>query len=133
MIARTEKSFGFRPRLVIACRDSARAALSSRQFRRLGWEVHLTATGREARRLVAALRPQVVVLDADLGDESGWLTCAKLHLESPGTRIVLVTDGVTPEQQMYGEAAGAAAVVSRDAALPLLIETVHRGALSAAS
>ena len=32
MIAQTDKTFGLRPRMVLACGDMARAALSSRQF-----------------------------------------------------------------------------------------------------
>src|SRR3954447_4782484 len=83
MIARTQKPMSFRPRLVLAYADSAHAALSCRHLRRQGWEVHLASSGFEARRLVRLLAPQVVVLDTDLREESGWLTCAKLKLENP--------------------------------------------------
>src|SRR5262245_57314290 len=72
MTVRTEKPTGFRPRLVLALADSARAALSCRLLRRLGWAVHLAGSGPEVCRLVRALDPLVVVLDMALRGESGW-------------------------------------------------------------
>ena len=68
MIARTETPLFFRPRLVLADNRSAQAALTCRQFRRLGWEVHLASTGPEARRLTRLLAPQVVILATALRD-----------------------------------------------------------------
>src|SRR5437660_9043907 len=90
MIARTQQPLAFRPRLVVAYADSSHAALSARLFRRLGWEVHLASSGPDARRLAQALAPEVVILDTQLPDESGWLTCAKLIQENGAQRVVLV-------------------------------------------
>jgi len=115
----------FRPRLVLAFSDTARAALTSRHFRRLGWEVHQAATGPEARRLAHALRPQAVLLDVDLRGESGWLTCAKLMLGRCDFKVVLLADVVTPEMEDHADAVGAAALVCRGAALPVLAGEVH--------
>src|SRR5438067_1463210 len=111
MIARTEKPMSFRPRLILAYADSARSAVSSRHFRRLGWEVHLTSSGLEARRLAHALRPQVIVMDTELLSESGWLTCAKLTLTGDDFKVVLVGDGVTAEQAELAASVGAFALV----------------------
>jgi DNA-binding NarL/FixJ family response regulator len=132
MIARTEKELGFRPRLLLAYADTARAALSARHFRRMGWEVHQTFSGPEARRLVCALRPQVVVLETELRDESGWLTCAKLTLAKAPYRVVLVAPEVTPAALQFAELVGATALVSHSAGLPVLAEEVHETALAAA-
>ena len=132
MIAFTEKPLTFRPRMVLAYTDSARAALTSRQFRRLGWEVHQVTTGPEARRLACALRPQVVVLDTDLRGESGWLTCAKLNLTGAAPRVVLVSADITPEQEAFAELVGASALIAAQAALPALIAEVREGSLSVA-
>jgi CheY-like chemotaxis protein len=129
MIARTERPLGFRPRLVLAYADSARAALNARHFRRLGWEVHQVWSGPEARRLVRALRPQAVLLDTDLRGESGWLTCAKLTLGCPGQRVILVDEGVTPAREEFAEFVGAAGIVSRQATLTALVEEIHGPAL----
>jgi DNA-binding response OmpR family regulator len=79
-----------RPRLVLALADSAQAALCARQCRRQGWEVHKTHCGEEARRRAAVIEPAVIVLDAELPGESGWLTAAKVLLERPRQKILLV-------------------------------------------
>ena len=125
MIARTQKPLSFRPRLVLAYADSAHAALSARHLRRLGWEVHLASSGPDARRLAAALAPEVVILDTQLPDESGWLTCAKLTLSRCEFKVVLLTDVVTPEMEDHADLVGAAALVCRGAALPVLAGEVH--------
>jgi DNA-binding response OmpR family regulator len=132
MIARTEKPLSFRPRMVLAYADSAHAALSCRHFRRLGWEVHLASSGTEARRLARALAPAVVVLDTQLRDESGWLTCAKLVAERPGQKVVLVGVGLTPESYRFAHFVGAAALVNRDEGAAALVGEVRGTALSTA-
>ncbi len=132
MIARTQKPLTFRPRLVLAFSDTARAALTARHFRRLGWEVHQAASGPEARRLAHALRPQAVLLDVDLRGESGWLTCAKLTLDTADFKVVLLTDLVTPQKEDYADTVGAAAIVCRGAALPTLAGEVHETVLQTA-
>jgi CheY-like chemotaxis protein len=119
----------FRPRLVLAYADSARAALSSRYFRRLGWEVHLVNSGPEARRLACALRPQAIVMETDLRGESGWLTCAKLTSGSASFKVVLLAREITPQTQQFAEFVGAAALLPQSATLPTLVEEVHGTAL----
>ena len=64
------------PCLVLAHPDPVYAAVVSRAFRRLGWDVCPAGTGPEARRLAQLLQAQLVVLDTQLPDETGWLTCA---------------------------------------------------------
>ena len=132
MTAQPKKPVTYRPRLVLAYADSAHAVLCCRQLRRLGWEVHLTASGAEARRLAQAMTPAVVVLDAALPDESGWLTCAKLLQDRPGQRVVLVTDEVTTEGERFAGHVGAAILVRRSAGAAALVDQVHGGALSTA-
>jgi DNA-binding response OmpR family regulator len=126
MIARTENPMSFRPRLILAYADSAHAALSGRHLRRQGWEVHLASNGSEARRLVQTLAPRVVVLDTDLREESGWLTCAKLKRENPDQIVVIVTGQITPEAEAMAEFVGAAAVVARDWGTPALLDRVQQ-------
>src|SRR3989442_346797 len=124
MIARTDAHFGFRPRLVLAYADSMHAALSGRHLRRQSWEFNLASCGVEAHRLAAALGPKVVVLDAALRDESGWLTCAKLTAERPAQKVVLVAAEITPQVRDFAVFVGAAAVVPRDAGPAALVEEV---------
>ena len=90
MLGKYQTEFGNRPRLLLAYADAAYASECGRYFRRLGWEVQMVASGLEARELVSEYQPNVVVLDAELLDESGWLTSAKISFENPDLRIILV-------------------------------------------
>src|SRR5437899_1851345 len=87
-----QTEYGNRPRLLLAYADPTYASECGRYFRRLGWAVEMVATGAEARELAHEYRPDVVVLDAELLDESGWLTSAKISTENPDLRIILVAD-----------------------------------------
>src|SRR5258707_259298 len=112
MLAHNDKTCS-RPRLVLALADSAPAAQCARQCRRQGWEVHQTRSGLEARRLAATLDPAVVVLDAGLADESGWLTAAKLLLERPRQKILLTGVARTTRREQFAHFLGAAGFVAR--------------------
>src|SRR6516162_587040 len=92
MEAMVRENYGplLRPRMLLAYSDSAHAARCVRYFRRLGWEVHMVASGAEAQRLANQLLPHAIVLDVNLPDESGWLSAAKLRLLPPEHRIVLL-------------------------------------------
>jgi DNA-binding response OmpR family regulator len=103
----------YRPCLVLAHTDAAFAADTLRRFRRLGWDVYQAQAGPEARRLARMLEPELVVLDADLEGESGWLTCAKLTTERPGGRVVLIADEECPRDQQMAIFVGASAIVGR--------------------
>ncbi len=95
MSGRWNNDFGSRPRLLLAYADPAYASDCGRYFRRLGWEVQMVASGAEARQLASEYQPNVVALDAELLDESGWLTSAKISTENPDLGIILVTDEET--------------------------------------
>jgi len=109
------------PCLVLAHSDPVYAAVASRSFRRLGWAVHPACAGPEARRLARVLGAQMVVLDTELSDESGWLTCAKLTQELPLIKAVLVHPNPTQREHDFAAFVGAAALYNRqDGVAPLL-------------
>ncbi len=129
MIARTQPPIPYRPRMVLAYADSQHAVLSARHFRRLGWEVHLANSGPDARRLAHALSPEVVVMDTQLPDESGWLTCAKMMLTTGIPKVVLVSGNITDEEERMAETVGATALVGRDFGVSALVDEVMGKAL----
>jgi DNA-binding response OmpR family regulator len=131
MIAQCDKTPGRRPLLVLAYADSLYAALSCRHFRRLGWEVHLANSAREARRLTRVYAPAVVVIDTDLHDESGWLTCDKMTRELADQRVILVGPNPTEESHRLAAFVGAAALVNRTAGVSALADEVLGAALPA--
>ncbi len=121
MIAQNN-NIGCRPRLVLGYADSNHAALCARQFRRQGWEVHQTRSGPEARRLAGCLEPALVMLDAELAGESGWLTAAKLLLERPRQKILLVGPERTSTLEQLTAFLGAAGFLTRAECATLLEE-----------
>jgi DNA-binding response OmpR family regulator len=95
-----------RPRLVISLNEPGRSAEACQCFQNWGWEVHPAHTGPEARTLALRLQADLVLLDTELAEESGWLTCAKLVHERPTTRVVLLGDN-DPRSSVYAEFVGA--------------------------
>jgi DNA-binding response OmpR family regulator len=122
----------YQPRLVLAHTDSVYAALSCRRFRRLGWDVSLVGTGLEARHLARVVRPDVVVLDVHLRDETGWLTCSKLVRECPGVKVILLGSDLRPESHRFALFVGASALVSQEDGIQALVDEVHGAVLAAA-
>jgi DNA-binding NarL/FixJ family response regulator len=132
MLALQEPSTHIRPSLVLAHSDPLYAALIRQIFLRLRWIVHVTASGTEARELVAERSPSMVILDTDLKDESGWLTCAKLTQEQPDLHVVMVADHVGADSHQFAYYVGAAALVARNDGLRALVDEARDAALPAA-
>ncbi len=113
MIGRFQSEYGTRPRMLLAYADAAYASECGRYFRRLGWEVEMVGSGIDARAFADEYRPDVVVLDAELLDESGWLTSAKISTANPGLHIILVANDWTASVQQCAQMVGAEQCVSR--------------------
>ncbi len=122
MIVPTEESIYYRPCLIVAHADSGYAARTSRAFRRLGWDVYVARTGPEARRLARMLFPDLAILDAELPEESGWLTCEKLLSEQPLLRVILVGAQDSSENDDFARFVGAAGYVPRCRGVTGLVE-----------
>ena len=112
-----------RPCLVLATSDFAYPSETLVRLRRLGWDIYQTEVGPEARRLTRLLEPAVVVLDTDLAEESGWLTCAKLERERPGGEVVLVASEDNAQNRDLAEFVGASALVSRQQSLVAVLQS----------
>jgi DNA-binding response OmpR family regulator len=114
------EAVAYRPCVVLAHTDPAWTADTARRLRKLGWDVYRSGAGPEVRRLARLLEPEVVVLDAGLLEESGWLTCAKLTNERPGSRVVLVGETSTRNQEL-ADFVGACVLVRRDDSLAAIV------------
>ncbi len=119
------------PCLVVAHADRDYTNLVGKDFRARGWTVFTTDSAASLQRLAAALRPTAVVLDADLPDESGWLTCGKLGVQAPHLPVVLVSEQRTAKRQRLAAFVGAAAIVSRPAGVRVLAQEVLGAAAAA--
>jgi two-component system alkaline phosphatase synthesis response regulator PhoP len=120
------------PCLILAHPDGGYTAVVARGFRRLGWDLYLARSGPEVRRLVRLLEADVVIMDADLPGESGWLTCDKLTREQPLVKVVLVGDNLSPRNQELAAFVGATALVGHGEGLAPLLEELVRPTVHAA-
>jgi CheY-like chemotaxis protein len=114
-----------RPRVVFAHSEARYLARAEEEFGRRGWEVFPAGSGPQVRRLVRRVRPQLVVLEAELPEESGWLTCAKLTREQPKLAVVLVSGLVGSWEESFGRFVGAARVVERRRGLAGVLPAVE--------
>jgi CheY-like chemotaxis protein len=123
MLAMNKERLGYRPCLVLAHADEDYALRASSSFRRMGWDVYCADNGAEARGLARALSPNLVILDTQLPDESGWLTCDKLTRELPRLKVLLLGTAPRSENANFAEFVGATALVDRlDGFLSILNE-----------
>ena len=123
----------YRPCMILAHGDVAFASEASRAFRRLGWDVYITRSGPETRRMARMLNPSVVVLAADLPEESGWLTCDKLIREQPFRKVILVSSGFSTENEAFAAFIGAAGLVYEEDGVQALVGAVCDSPVEAAS
>ena len=119
--------------MLLAYTDAAYASECGRYFRRLGWEVEMVASGTEARELANEYRPNVVILEVALLDESGWLTSAKISTENPDLRIILVVaDRAEISEERLHMVGADLAVCRRDGAEALAHAVLGKASLSEA-
>jgi DNA-binding response OmpR family regulator len=96
---------------MLALNDTVLAASMGRQLRRLGWAVHVTKSGEEARQLCREYSPQVVVLDTRLQDQSGWLTCEKMLRDDPTLKVILFASQPEADGEAFAEFVGPAKLI----------------------
>jgi DNA-binding NtrC family response regulator len=119
MFTRSGEAGARRRHVVIAHSDPNYTSGVSRAFRRHGWAVATVADGPSARCLARSLSADLVVLQTELPVESGWLTCAKMHLAGEATPVVLVGDEPDPQ---FADFAGAARLVTPEQGCNPLLE-----------
>jgi DNA-binding response OmpR family regulator len=122
MFVRSGEAGRLRPHVVIAHSDATYVSNVERAFRRHGWAVAPVADGPLARQLAARLPANLVILEAGLPHESGWLTCAKLSISSARCPVVLVTGAEDSRDEEFADFAGAARLVTREAGTAPLLE-----------
>jgi DNA-binding NarL/FixJ family response regulator len=86
--------------------DAARGLLEREGVEVVG----VASTGADGLRSVEALRPDVTLLDIDLGGESGFEVATRLHRDTrpPPSRVILIS---THAEQDYAELIAASPVV----------------------
>jgi PAS domain S-box-containing protein len=84
--------------------------LKSRTLRQVGLRVHEASTGEEALRMVAALKPDVVLLDVRLPDMSGIEVCRRIKADPATSSVLVIQTSATylePSDRVRGLEGGA--------------------------
>ena len=90
--------------------------------------VAATGEGRQAVRIAAAARPDVVILDLQLPDVSGVEVINGLRAELPGVRILMLSASGEQQDVLDAVKAGAAGYLLKSAGLPEFLDAVGRTA-----
>jgi len=90
--------------------------------------VAATGEGRQAVRIAAAARPDVVILDLQLPDVSGVEVINGLRAEVPGVRILMLSASGEQQDVLDAVKAGAAGYLLKSAGLPEFLDAVGRTA-----
>lgn len=118
------RAIRIRQRVVLGIDDTVFAAWIARRLRRLGWGVHLTRSGAEARRLCQEYSPQVVVLDTRLQDQSGWLTCEKIGRDDPTLKVILLDSKQEPNAAAFADFVGPAKLIRQEEGVQAIIDEI---------
>ncbi len=108
--------------------DEATRDLSTRTLRMAGYQVLEAATGEEALRLAESERPDVVVLDVNLPDISGYEVCKHLRSRPETASLAVMHTSatfVTPDKKVRGLEGGADAYLTKPFEGEELIATVR--------
>jgi len=101
----------------------------ARDLTEAGYEVvAATGEGRQAVRIVGAVRPQVVVLDLQLPDLSGVDVIAGLLATAPDVRILMLSASGEPQDVLDAVKAGATGYLVKSAGRDEFLDAVPRTA-----
>ena len=101
----------------------------SRDLTAAGYDVvAATGEGRQAVRIAAAARPDVVILDLQLPDVSGVEVINGLQTEVPGVRVLMLSASGEQQDVLDAMKAGATGYLLKSAGLPDFLDAVSRTA-----
>lgn len=107
------------------------AASARRLLERQGITVvGVASTGDEALRRVGELRPDVVLVDIDLGGESGLELAGRLNRQDLGTRIILISSHAEEDYRDLITASPAVGFLAKDILSARAIHDLLAGAPS---
>lgn len=84
------------------------------------------ATVEEAQQVLAATPVDVVLLDYDLGEESGFRLLAEMKRSGSAAKVLMVTAGLSDEMTLQVMEAGAAGVFLKNSSPEQLVAAIHQ-------
>jgi DNA-binding response OmpR family regulator len=115
------------PGFVLAHADAGYRARAASYLWRLGLDFASVGSAQDLHEIAQAVTLPLVVLDTDLPDESGYLTCAKIKRSRPDCRVLLLGHPAASENYRLAQFVGAEVLLDRHAMLPLLGDRILRG------
>lgn len=103
-----------------------RLGLSNLLTRQSGWQVVAEAgTKAEAIQRAAELKPDIVLMDVRLGQESGIEACREIVKNHPATKVIMLTSFAEDELLVQAISAGAVGYVLKQVSNDHLIRTIQ--------
>lgn len=84
------------------------------------------ATCAQALEIAARERPDIILLDLDLGDESGLGVLRKLLAAASDARVILVTGLRSPDEHQRAVQLGAMGLVRKEQAADVLLQAIEK-------
>jgi two-component system response regulator MprA len=114
------------PLYVGVCEDDAQLrSVLERAFRKEGFRIRITATGREAVEAFSAAPPDVLVLDIGLPDADGRDVCQALRVNSVMSPVIFLTARDALTDRLSGFHVGADDYVTKPFAVAELIARIR--------
>jgi DNA-binding response OmpR family regulator len=96
-----------KPLILIVDDDAELSEMIVELLQREGWATHAVLTGGDARRDLAALHPEIVLLDVMLPDANGYDLCRRWRAQYPALGLVMLTARGDPLDRVLGLEIGA--------------------------
>jgi len=96
-----------KPLILIVDDDAELSGMVVELLQREGWATHAVLTGGDGARDLAALHPELVLLDVMLPDANGYDLCRRWRAQYPGLGIVMLTARGDPLDRVLGLEIGA--------------------------
>lgn len=107
------------PRILVVDDDLSIRNLLLRYLQRREYSVETAASGSEALQLLQTFQPQLVVLDLNLPDMSGFEVCQQMQ-QGSGVLILMLTSRVSASDKLMGFSLGADDYLTKPFNLPEL-------------
>jgi DNA-binding response OmpR family regulator len=110
--------------VVVVHRDAAIRQGTAEQLLHQGYLPTLGTSAEDAYVLCGRLQPSMLLLETDLVGESGFLVCAKVKLQHPHCKVVLIDSAHGAGYLPYARFVGADAVVEAHAPVASLVTRI---------
>lgn len=113
--------------MIVDDHEVVRLGLKNLITRQPGWQVVAeVGTGLEAVRRANELKPDLILMDVRLGQDSGIEACREIVKKQPATKVIILTSFAEDELLVKAIAAGAVGYVLKQATNDHLIRTIQK-------